>query len=151
MVGRQRAIRIVLAGTLLVALAACTERFRNHGYVPSEEELAGIVVGVDTRDSVSETVGPPSTASLVDSSGYYYVRSRVRHFAYREPQEIDRQVVAITFDDGGVVRNIERFGMERGQMVPLSRRVTRVESSDNNFLKRLLRAVGQFSASDVFN
>lgn len=149
--GRQRAMKLALAGLVLVALSACTERFRNHGYVPSDEELAEIVVGVDTRDTVAESVGPPSTASLVDSSGYYYVRSRVRHYAYREPQEVDRQVVAITFTDQGVVRNIERFGLERGQMVPLSRRVTRIESSDNNFLRRLLRAVGQFSASDVFN
>ena len=35
-----------------------------------------------------------------------------------------REIVAITFDDSGVVRNIERFGLEDGNVVALSRRVT---------------------------
>ena len=138
-------MKVALIGALMLTIAACTERFRNHGYVPSDEDLANVVVGVDTRESVSETVGPPSTASLIDASGYYYVQSRVRHFAYREPELVDRQVVAITFDGQGVVRNIERFGMERGRMVPLARRVTDVEASNNNFLTSLLSALGNFS------
>ena len=40
--------------------AGCSAQYRNHGYVPSEEDLAEVVIGVDTRDSVAETLGAPT-------------------------------------------------------------------------------------------
>ena len=34
------------------------------------------------------------------------MRSRVRHFGARKPKVIERRVVAVTFDNRGVVRNV---------------------------------------------
>lgn len=142
-------VRKIAAVLCVLALAACSSVYRNHGYVPKDDELSEIVVGVDTRDTVAETVGSPSAGGVLDSSGYYYVQSRVRHFAYRRPEVVSREVLAITFDDAGVVRNIERFGLEDGQVVPLARRVTETASSDNGFLRQLLRNLGNFAAGDI--
>ncbi|MWD27345.1 outer membrane protein assembly factor BamE [Aquicoccus sp. SCR17] len=139
----------LLAGAL--ALSACTAQYRNHGFVPSESDLSSIQLGVDTRESIAENVGTPSTTDLIDDSGYYYVRSRFRHFAYREPEVVDRKVVAISFDPTGHVSNVETFGLERGAMVPLTRRVTPVAGGTSNFLRRLLRNLGRFSPADFFN
>lgn len=146
---RVGAVTALVAGAFL--LSACSAQYRNHGFVPSETDLQDIVVGVDTRESVDETVGPPSTETLIDDGGYYYVQSRFRHFAYKEPEVVDREVVAISFDQSGVVRNVETFGLERGNMVPLTRRTTPVAGGTSNFLQRLLRNLGRFSASDFFN
>lgn len=142
-------VRKFVAILCVLVVAGCTSVYRNHGYVPKEEELSEIVVGVDTRDTVAETVGSPSAGGVLDSSGYYYVQSRVRHFAYRRPEVVSREVLAITFDNAGVVRNIERFGLEDGQVVPLTRRVTETAASDNGFLRQLLRNLGNFAAGDI--
>lgn len=147
-----RAMTRTLGALALVAVVAgCSAQYRNHGYVPSEEDLGQIVVGVDTRDTVAEAVGSPSTASLVDESGYYYVKTRVRHFAYQAPQVINREVVAVTFDSTGVVQNIQRFGLEKGRTVVLQRRVTETNVSGNNFLRKLLNSLGRFRASDILS
>ena len=61
------------------------------------------------------------------------------------PKEIDRQVVAISFSDNGVVTNVERFGLERGRVVPLSRRVTSSSVRDQSLLRQLLGNIGRFS------
>lgn len=143
-----KTIRIAVMGGALAALMACTAQFRNHGYVPHPDDLANVVVGIDTRDSVSETVGTPSTGGILDSSGYYYVRSRVRHYAYQAPKVIDREVVAITFDKRGVVSNIERFGLEDGIVVPLERRVTSSSVANLSFLRQLLGSLGKFNTAD---
>ena len=77
------------AGVVLLfsaALSACSANFRNHGYVPLEEDLSQITVGVDTRDTVAELVGTPSSAGVLNDSGYYYVRSRVKHFTWQKPE-----------------------------------------------------------------
>ena len=136
-------LRLGIAMIAIVATAACTSTFRNHGYVPSEEELAEIVVGVDTRASVEDVIGTPSSAGILDDGGYYYVRSRVQNFAYRRPKVIDRQVLAISFDAAGVVANIERFGLEDGRVVVLDRRVTESSVVDRVFLRQLLNNIGR--------
>jgi outer membrane protein assembly factor BamE (lipoprotein component of BamABCDE complex) len=137
------AIRWIVAACLVLATSACVASYRNHGYVPPADQLDQIVVGIDTRASVEDTVGPPSSAGILQDSGYYYVRSRVRSFAYRAPEVVDREVLAITFDTNGVVQNIERFGLEDGRVITLERRVTESSVVDRTFLRQLLSSFGR--------
>ncbi|MGR3502826.1 outer membrane protein assembly factor BamE [Pseudaestuariivita sp.] len=149
MPGTFKALRGGIVVALVLATAACTAQFRNHGYIPPEDELSLIVPGLDTRDTVADIVGTPSTAGVLNQSGYYYVRSRVRTFAYRKPEVIERQVLAISFDAAGVVTNIERFGLEDGQVVPLARRITKNNTADVSFVRKLLGNIGRFNAGDL--
>lgn len=137
----------VLACVLVAAMAltACTEQFRNHGYVPSDEDLAAIAVGIDSRDTVRNTIGAPSSGGVLEGGDYYYVRSRVRHYAFREPEVVDRQVVAVSFAANGTVANIERFDLSNGQIIPLSRRVTTTTVTNRSFLRQLLASIGRIS------
>jgi len=133
----------------MLSLGACSATYRNHGYVPTDEELSEIAVGVDTKASVEDAVGAPSAAALVREDGFYYVRSRVRNFAFLAPREIERTLVAISFDSNDVVTNIERFGLEDGNVVPLPRRVTSSGVRDTTFIRQLLGNIGRFSASNA--
>ncbi len=133
----------------LIALAACTAVYQNHGYVPRDEELAKIVVGESTRETVARAVGRPSSTGLLTGAAWYYVGSRFRHYGAKAPQEVDREVLAISFDEGGTVENVERFGLENGQAVVLSRRVTDSNIKGLSFLRQLLGNIGNISAGQV--
>ena len=135
----------------LVALAACSAQYRNHGYVPRDEDLEAVVVGESTQETVARAVGRPSSTGLLTGGAWYYVGSRFRHFGPRVPEEIDRQVVAISFDESGTVENVERFGLEDGQAVVLSRRVTDSNIKGLSFLRQLLGNVGNISAGQLLN
>lgn len=134
----------LLLAALAIALSACTAQFSNHGYVPPQEDLDQIAVGIDTLDTVRDTLGASASGSVLNDNALYYVRSRLRQFAMLEPKVVEREVVAISFDGSGVVQNVERFGLERGRVVPLSRRVTSSGVSDVPFLRQLLGNIGQF-------
>ena len=136
-------LRLGIAMMAVVATSACVASYRNHGYIPTQEELDEIVVGVDTRDSVAETIGSPSSAGLLDDSGYYYVRTRMRSLAFRPKETVDREVRAITFDSRGTVANIERFGLEDGRVITLERRTTESSVVDRTFLRQLLGSFGR--------
>ena len=140
--------RVLMVG-LVCGAAACSPQFRNHGYAPSEDQLAEIVVGVDTRDTVAEVVGAPSSSGVLRDSGYYYVSQRVRNFAYQAPSVVEREVVAISFDPEGVVQNIERFALEDGEVVALSRRVTDSNVQGISFIRQLLGNLGRFNADTL--
>jgi outer membrane protein assembly factor BamE (lipoprotein component of BamABCDE complex) len=138
---------VVLA--LVVTLAACSPVYRNHGYVPAEDELALVEVGVDTIETVAQKIGRPSTGGLLNNEGWYYVQSRYRHFGPREPKEIERQVVAVTFNESGVVENIARFGLEDGKVVEISRRVTATNIKGISLIKQLLGNIGRIAPGDM--
>lgn len=141
--------RIALVAVLMLS-TGCTATYRNHGYIPLEEDLSAINVGVDTRETVSRAVGTPTSGGIFNESGYYYVASRFRHFAFLEPDEISREVLAISFNEAGTVSNIERFGLEDGQVVALSRRVTDTNIQDFSFINQLLGSIGNFNAATLF-
>lgn len=145
--GTGRAIRAALLAAALAA-AACSPIFRNHGYTPSDAQLAEIVVGIDTRDTIEEVVGRPSTVGVIEDRAWYYVSGRQRVSGIREPEFVERQLVAITFDARGVVTGIERFGLEQGRVVPLSRRTTESTVGDTTFIRQLLGNFGRLQASD---
>lgn len=135
----------------LLLLAACSASFRNHGFVPRDDQLATVTVGVDTRESLTEKIGGPATASLRRDDAWYYIESRFRYAAFRAPEEIDRQVLRISFSGSGRVANIERFGLQNGRVVRLSARVTPTVEPDQGFLGAIFKNIGQGDAGALLN
>ncbi|PTW47046.1 Beta-barrel assembly machine subunit BamE [Rhodovulum kholense] len=148
---RPRAVHAKLALTAILSagLLACSPIQRSHGYAPSDEDLAGVTVGVDTRDSVAELVGPPTMGGVMRDDAWYYVQSDWETVGFREPKETERQVVAISFDKAGTVENVERFGLEDGRVIALNRRVTESNIKGVSFLRQMLGNIGQFNAEDI--
>jgi outer membrane protein assembly factor BamE (lipoprotein component of BamABCDE complex) len=143
--GTKWAVGIIVA----CSLAACAPAYRNHGYVPSEDDLSEIVVGVDTKASVEETIGTPSSTGLANDEGFFYVRSRVKSLGLRAPEVVDRQLVAVSFNTSGVVTNIERYGLQDGRPIVLSRRVTSSPTEGKTFVRQLLGNIGQFGGAGL--
>lgn len=148
---RRAAVRIrnLAVATAILGLAACATVVDRHGYAPTDAQLAEVVVGVDTKETVADSIGQPSAAGILANSGWYYVESEFETFGPFEKREVDRQVVAISFDQAGVVRNIERFGLEDGNAVVLSRRVTDSNIEGISFLRQLLGNVGNFAVDQL--
>ncbi len=144
-------LRWGLIALVLLSVAACSNIDRKHGYVPPAEDLEQIIVGVDTKDSVAIAAGRPSVSGILSEGGWYYVESRFRVYGIRERVETDRQVVAISFDENGVVENIERFGLEDGQVIAISRRVTDSNIRGVSFLRQLFGNLGNFAADQLVN
>lgn len=145
--GFRRAVVLVA----LLALAACTAIYRNHGYIPRDQDLEKVVVGESTTETVARDVGRPSSTGLLTGGAWYYVGSRFRHYGARAPKEVDRQVVAISFNDEGVVENVERFGIERGEVIVISRRVTESNIKGVGILRQILGNIGNFTAGQFLD
>lgn len=143
-----RKTRAILTGCVLMMTVGCTTLYRNHGYAPTDDQLTEVLVGVDTRATVEDVVGSPTAGGVTNGGDYFYVQSRFRLLGPLEPKEIDREVVAISFDSEGVVSNVERFGLENGNVVALSRRVTQDNVRDTTFIRQLFGSIGRFNASD---
>jgi outer membrane protein assembly factor BamE (lipoprotein component of BamABCDE complex) len=139
--------RLGLAVALGLGLAACSATYDNHGYVPPATDLAEISVG-DTREDVAAQVGRPSAAGVMRDEAWFYTAYRIRNYTYRAPEVIERDIVAISFDSGGRVENVERFGLEDGQVIQLSRRVTETTVQNQGFFQQLLSNFGRIGFAE---
>lgn len=142
---RFRHLCLILGVTAL--MAACSATYSNHGYVPPPDVLAQINVG-DSREAVQDLAGAPGSGGVLRNEAWFYTQYRVRNYTYNAPQVIERDIVAISFSEAGRVTNIERFGLEDGQIVQLSRRVTESSVRDVGFLSQILSNFGRISLGD---
>ncbi len=142
---------VALVAAAAAMLSGCAAQYRDHGYVPPEADLERIVPGIDTRDTVEDVVGVPTArgVGVVEQEDYYWVSSRMRSFAWQRPEVVEREVVAISFDQRGTVRGVERYGLEDGRVVPLSRRVTDSSAGNIGFIRRLFGNIGGISATEL--
>jgi outer membrane protein assembly factor BamE (lipoprotein component of BamABCDE complex) len=145
----KRAAKLSVAGLAIVVLGGCAAQVRQHGYVPEEADLQQIVPGVDTRATVEDLVGVPTSAGVLNDSGFYYIQSQVRHYGWNRPEVIDREVVAVSFDSAGVVENITTYGWEDGKVVALNRRVTKSGDGEISFIRKLFGNIGGLSLSGL--
>ncbi|CUH39684.1 SmpA / OmlA family protein [Jannaschia seosinensis] len=144
-----RIFRGLTLAALVAAVGACAPVYRSHGYVPEPQQLQVLSVGVDTRETVETRVGRPTIRGFERGDAWYYVQSRRRNYGWRPPETIDRELVAISFAENGTLSNIERFGLERGQVVPLSRRVTTTTIRDYGLIQQLLRNFGRINVGEA--
>ncbi|OSP54919.1 outer membrane protein assembly factor BamE [Pseudoruegeria sp. SK021] len=130
-------------------LSACNPTIDNHGYVPPPSELAKVVVGTDTRETVVEKIGAPINTGFDNNNAWYYVSSRRQNRGILPPKEIERQVLAIDFADAGQVTDIRRYGIEHGQLVVLTGRTTNPPVRDIGFLRSIFGNIGTPTAAEV--
>lgn len=145
----RRIAAVIIAGAMVGGCAVKLED--SHGYVPSEAELANIEVGRDTRETVGSLIGQPGLESLRTENGWYYVKSDYETFLWRAPEEVNREIVAILYSDTGTVANIERYDLEDGRIVALSRRVTDSNITGISFLRQLVGNLGNFRLQDFID
>jgi outer membrane protein assembly factor BamE (lipoprotein component of BamABCDE complex) len=136
-----RTRKVALALGLVLGLAACGDTVRTHGFVPTDDQLEAVVVGRDTRTTVNTILGDPGSTGIVDDTGWFYVRSTFENGTYAPLVEIDREVVAVSFDADG----------EDGQVVLLSRRVTTENTAGVGFLRQLFGNLGRIDPTAFFD
>ena len=134
---------ILLVGVLL----SCTTNIKNHGYIPSKSDLETLVIGKDTKQSVSKKIGLPATAGLEGT--YYYVRSTFNAPGFKAAELVDRKVVVLSFDQRSKLKNIETFNIDNGNFVRLDYRVTETGLDNNNILQQIIGSISGPSASSL--
>ena len=136
---RQKSLRCAGVALILCGLVAagCAPTVQIHGYVPSPADISRIRPGFDDAGSVEEILGQPSSSGVLRDSAWYYVQSTVESYTYHAPRVIDRTVLAINFDQNGVVRDIKRYGLQDGRIIDLQTRTTETGGREMGVLEQL--------------
>ena len=140
-------LRVYVIILLSSVLLSCTTNIKNHGYIPSKSDLENLVIGKDTKKSVSQKIGLPATAGL--EGAYYYVRSTFNAPGFKSAQLVNRKVVVLSFDKRSKLKNIETFNVDNGSFVRLDYRVTETGLDNKNILQQIIGSISGPSASSL--
>jgi len=134
---------------LLLALSACsvvdapTQLRGNH---VDADQLKELVPGTSTRADATSLLGSPTTRAAFDDNTWIYVSETTRTRVGRLPGVLSQDVVVLTFDQAGVLRNVKHLGQDDSKSVSIVSRTTPSPGSEASFLQQLLGNVGKFNA-----
>jgi outer membrane protein assembly factor BamE (lipoprotein component of BamABCDE complex) len=138
-------LRLSMAAlAVLSATAACAPVQTYNGFRAdrNNEAIPDPQVGVDTRSTIQQRFGSPSTTAVFDQTAWYYVSSVQERVAFYTPRITDRDVMVVRFD-GDTVAAVEKYGVERGRIVSYSDEVTPTRGRELSVLEQLLGTIGQ--------
>ncbi len=139
-------LRFSAAALALGAAAACAPVQTYSGFLPerNDVQIADPQPGVDTRSTVQQRFGTPSTTAVFDQTAWYYVSSVQEQVAFYTPETTERRVMVVRFN-GDTVSAVEKFGVERGRLVAYNDEVTPTRGRELGILEQLLGNVGNTS------
>ncbi len=143
---RWSGLAAILCGFLATA---CAPTVQVHGYVPSAADVARIKPGFDDTGTVEQILGRPSSNGVLRDSAWYYVQSTIENYTYHAPRVIDRTVLAVNFDQRGVVRDIQRYGLADGRVINLSSRTTETGGRQLGVLEQLFGNILNLDAEKI--
>ncbi len=150
-----RAGRLTLSVAILaaaaVAASGCSPTTDTRGNIPLKEAVETIERGKQNRDQVVAILGSPSTTSALAGKKkeiWYYIGKRTETLAFFEPKLVERKILAIKFDERGMVETIASYDASAGKTVEMVDRVTPTKGKDLGFLQQILGNLGRFSSGE---
>lgn len=141
--------RLALAAALgltVLASGACTPLRSHQGYVIDADLVNSVQPGIDTRDSVLQTLGRPSFAAQFSQGDWYYIARDSRNYAYNKPHVRDQTTLRISFDPRGVVSGVVRTGEEQVAQINPDRHETPTLGRHRSLLSELFGNIGTVGA-----
>ena len=138
--------RPMLAALRLLGLSGCSvfdtvPQVRGNKVDP--DLIGELVVGTSTRADAQALLGTPSARGTFDDEHWYYIGSINRPRVARTPTVESMQIVALSFDDGGVLREVRTLTEGDGKDVGMVARATPVPGNDQSIMQQLLGNVGR--------
>lgn len=115
----------------------------NRGHAVSAEQMAQITPGVTTRQDVQALLGTPSHTGTFSDDSWFYMSSASRTRPARTLAVFDQRVVAVDFDERGVVRNVRQIGQPDMPSVAFVARETPTPGTEQTLLQRIFGGVGR--------
>ncbi len=142
--------KLFLTVFCLSVLAACSaskqnEWFVSHnGNMPTEERIEQVKEGV-SKDDVLQILGAPSAQVSFNQNTWIYMSSDIKRVAFFKPEETQRDILKIKFNDDGKVIEVARLNKECGKDVAVEKDKTEVKGQQPGFFRKYFGGVGQYN------
>jgi outer membrane protein assembly factor BamE (lipoprotein component of BamABCDE complex) len=138
-----------LAACALVA--GCTPVVSQRGYLQDLDAEASIDPASDTKTTIQQRLGFPSTEATFTNDAWYYISSVERQVAFFHPTVESRAILAVYFDKAGKVTDLRHYTLDDGHVVAFEARQTPTRGKELTFLQQLFNATPGVPISNTGN
>ena len=138
----------ILLFILLLNMTSCSTVVENRGYIFNPEIQEKISQGMDKTEIIS-LLGTPSTISESTGLKYYYISNKFFKYAFLNPQEIERTIQVISFDENDNVRNIEEYTMKDGRVINYNKDKTLPNGTEVTIIQDLFDNTGRYTNAEA--
>jgi outer membrane protein assembly factor BamE (lipoprotein component of BamABCDE complex) len=140
-------IAIVASLGALVIAAGCAPLRSHQGYIVDTDLVNSVQPGVDTRQSVQQTLGKPTVTGQFGGGDWYYVARDSRNYGFQTPKVREQVTVQISFNEAGVVSGVRRGGVDQVASVDPYGKTTPTLGRKRGFFQDLFGNIGTVGAA----
>ncbi|MDP3371370.1 MAG: outer membrane protein assembly factor BamE [Candidatus Paracaedibacteraceae bacterium] len=139
-------IHIALTGCLITA---CDPFIDNHGFNHETLDLQKITIGLDTKDTVREKFGSPSsepffpTHAGTKETQWLYITKRTSTNAFFEPKTLLQQTIVVSFSEKDIVTNVKKI--EGEHVVEMNKNQTESSGYESSVARDIFGNFGRYS------
>jgi len=137
-------LKYTLVASTALTITACGNGRALRGYVFDAELADAIQPGVDNRASVETTLGTPTMRATFDDGTWYYISTTVRIRPIFWPDAKAHRVLVVSFNDSGVVSDVNNLGLDDMREVENVRDKTPTKGRKLNFFEQIFGSIGRF-------
>ena len=137
---------MLLGLSAAVLAASCSPVINNRGNEPNPVLLAQIEPGVQSKEDVMRMLGSPSSQAMFEEETWFYISGKQEQVAFFAPEELEREVVAISFDAEGKVKEVRKITKEDGLDISMSSKETTTSGHTFGVLEQMFGNVGRFES-----
>jgi len=148
---RSSIVRAAALGSILL-LAGCgwlapppTVR-GNH---PDADQLKELVPGTSTKQDVTALIGSPTAHATFDDDTWLYIGLLTQKRVGQVPAVVSQKVVAVTFNDAGVLQRIDVKDRADAMPVSVIARTTPSPGTEAGFFQQLFGNIGRYVPSSA--
>lgn len=140
--------KTVLMISAALLIAGCTPTTVQRGNMLKDSQIAKVEEGVHTRSDVAKLLGSPTTVAPFNEDIWYYIGQETEKSGILDPEVVQERIVAVTYNDQGVVENVADIDNERLN-IPVEGAVTKTHGNDLTVMQQLLGNLGRFNPQDA--
>ena len=133
--------------TLILTLSSCSLPSEYRGNAPSSEEVEQLVVQQSNKEDVRKTLGSPSSINAFDEDKWYYISQVQRNHSLFASQNVQQTVLALDFNEGGVLDKAEVMTLDDAQKVNPERQSTKIFGRTSSLFEDIFGTIGRFGVS----
>jgi outer membrane protein assembly factor BamE (lipoprotein component of BamABCDE complex) len=137
--------KFLLYSLLVISLNSCSGRISSHGVLNIENKIHTIIERKLEKAEVQALLGPPSTISAFEFNKWYYINSKIKHFAIYKPEIINHKVYEIVFNSDNQALEVNTYDEEDFNKIEFNQDYTDTRGNKKSLLQNILKGVGSKS------
>jgi len=135
----------ISAVLLTFLLLACSPIVNHRGHTEKDKFTNNITVGTDTKSSIKERFGSPSSTSNYGDDTWYYMSVRKETRGFFRPEITQQDITQVTFNAEGVVTEVKQYTKADSAQVVAVEQVTPTEGHTLGFMEQVFGNIGRFN------